>query len=269
MSLILEALKKSEQQRRLGEAPTLGSPVVSVRRRRSLLPLFAVAIVAALAVGWWLSRSSGSGPTPIAPTSPSVAKTAAPPPKADTTAATATPPTAHAEHRPLPRHEPPATSGYTPPAAMTNLATSAPSRPAAAPGKAPAAAAPAVAEAGTTKQPAAAPKSPPVAAKEPATVASAKPAQPPAPATPKPAPQQPALPTLWELPYSTRKEIPAIELTMHVYASDPAQRFVIIKGDRHVEGDDLGDGLELKQIRADGMVLDYHGQDFVYPRDGR
>jgi len=28
MSLILEALKKSEQQRRLGEAPTLGTNIV-------------------------------------------------------------------------------------------------------------------------------------------------------------------------------------------------------------------------------------------------
>ena len=34
MSLILEALKKSEQQRRLGEAPTLGTPVVATRRKR-------------------------------------------------------------------------------------------------------------------------------------------------------------------------------------------------------------------------------------------
>jgi len=63
MSLILEALKKSEQQRRLGEAPTLGSPVVSTRRRRSLLPLFAILIVIAAAAGWWLLRPS-SPPAP-------------------------------------------------------------------------------------------------------------------------------------------------------------------------------------------------------------
>ena len=48
MSLILEALKKSEQQRRLGEAPTFGSPVVSTRKRRSLLPLIAILIVVAV-----------------------------------------------------------------------------------------------------------------------------------------------------------------------------------------------------------------------------
>ena len=48
-----------------------------------------------------------------------------------------------------------------------------------------------------------------------------------------------ALPTIWELPFSTRKDIPALDLSMHVYSSDPKQRFVVIKGDRHVEGDEI------------------------------
>ena len=50
MSLILEALKKSEQQRRLGEAPTFGTPAPLARRRRTLLPVLAVMIVAALGI---------------------------------------------------------------------------------------------------------------------------------------------------------------------------------------------------------------------------
>jgi general secretion pathway protein B len=78
-----------------------------------------------------------------------------------------------------------------------------------------------------------------------------------------------ALPTVWELPYATRKDIPAIELSMHVYSSDPKQRFVVIKGDRHVEGDEVGADLVLKEIRQDGIVLDYKGQVFFYPRSGR
>jgi len=67
MSLILEALKKSEQQRRLGEAPTLGSPVVSTRRRRSALPVLAVLIVIGVAAGWWLSRQPAQPPATPAP----------------------------------------------------------------------------------------------------------------------------------------------------------------------------------------------------------
>jgi general secretion pathway protein B len=77
------------------------------------------------------------------------------------------------------------------------------------------------------------------------------------------------LPTVWDLPYATRKDLPDLSLTMHVYADDPHQRFVVIKGDRHVEGDDLGSGVTLREIRADGMVLEFKGQRFVYPRDGR
>lgn len=78
-----------------------------------------------------------------------------------------------------------------------------------------------------------------------------------------------ALPSVWDLPYATRKDLPDLTLTMHVYAGDPHERFVVIKGERHVEGDDLGDGLTLREIRPDGMVLEFKGTRFVYPRDGR
>ena len=63
--------------------------------------------------------------------------------------------------------------------------------------------------------------------------------------------------------------LPDLTLTMYVYAPDPHQRFVVIKGDRHVEGDDLGDGVTLREIRADGMLLEFKGKRFLYPRDGR
>jgi general secretion pathway protein B len=71
------------------------------------------------------------------------------------------------------------------------------------------------------------------------------------------------------LPYATRKGLPEITLTMHVYSADPRGRFVIVEGDRHMEGDTLGGGVTLREIRPDGMVLDFHGQQFLYPRDGR
>ena len=62
MSLILEALKKSEQQRKLGEAPTLGSPVVATRRRRSFLPVLALLIVVGAGAWWYTSRSPSTPP---------------------------------------------------------------------------------------------------------------------------------------------------------------------------------------------------------------
>ena len=64
-----------------------------------------------------------------------------------------------------------------------------------------------------------------------------------------------------------RKDLPAIKLSMHVYAPDPAQRFVILNDSRMVEGDAQED-LGLREIRPDGVVFDFRGQRFFYPRDG-
>ncbi|MGA9827450.1 MAG: general secretion pathway protein GspB [Rhodanobacteraceae bacterium] len=58
-------------------------------------------------------------------------------------------------------------------------------------------------------------------------------------------------------------------MIMHVYSPDPAKRFIVLNGDRHVEGDDINDDLSLVEIRPDGAVLDYKGQRFLLPRNGR
>jgi general secretion pathway protein B len=164
----------------------------------------------------------------------------------------------------------------TPPPARTDAATTAatPDKNAGlrAPAPPPPAKTDAATPAATPKTAAAAPAATPPAANPPATPARL---QPPAAAAAdtKPAaaaaPAGAALPTVWELPYATRKDLPAIDLSMHVFSSDPKQRFVVIKGDRHVEGDEVGTDLVLKEIRQDGIVLDYKGQVFFYPRSGR
>ena len=74
---------------------------------------------------------------------------------------------------------------------------------------------------------------------------------------------------MWELPYAVRRDLPPIALTMHVWASDPAGRFVVIDGERHVEGDELENGVIVREIRADGLLLEFQGHRFTYPRDGR
>ena len=85
MSLIHEALKKAEEQRRLGVPPGLGSGFVRPRERRSFMPVLLVAIVLAGA-GWWFTRSTGPGPELTASSSkPATGKpagTAATPPPA-------------------------------------------------------------------------------------------------------------------------------------------------------------------------------------------
>ena len=76
-------------------------------------------------------------------------------------------------------------------------------------------------------------------------------------------------PLYYELPFNVRKDLPALTVSMHVYAAVPAQRFVVVDGERKVEGETIKEGLTLREIRADGIVLEFRGQKFFYPRPGR
>jgi general secretion pathway protein B len=301
MSLILEALKKSEAKRRLGEAPDLGTPFATAARRRSPLPFIAAAIVIA-GLGWWLLRAPPAAEKAAPPEQ--AALSAPPPPAVAATLGKPMPParpTSHGVtessfHLPLPdssgsptgrsaAHERPATA---PPVAVA--ASAAPPagvrKPEAPPPIVPKPVAAVTApppgqkkpEAAVARAPATELKTapPPVAAAMPrpapnaatatnTTVANAPPTSPPAqPAVASPGSSaQPYN----ELPFSVRKDLPAIKLSMHVYAPDPAQRFVILNDSRMVEGDAQED-LGLREIRPDGVVFDFRGQRFFYPRDG-
>ena len=291
MSLILEALKKSEQQRRLGEAPNFGSPVVATRRRRNLVPVIAVLIIIAAAAGWWLMRRPPPAMPPVAPiaNSTDAAHTATQPPppiKRDVRPPAARPggnlaldrtkqPDAASQEKRAGAAGNPARA-TPPPAAPAPTAPAAPSTkpPVTAAGQT----APTLADksAGlrtTAPPPADAMQKPPAQKADviapPAPPANAQTAAATPAATAKPAAPGAALPSIWDLPFSTRKELPALDLSMHVYSADPKQRFVVMKGDRHVEGDEVGQDLILREIRQDGLVLDYKGQRFFFPRTGR
>jgi len=356
MSLILEALKKSEAKRRLGEAPDLGTPFATSRRRSSVLPLLVIAIVAAGGLGWWFMRTpapaASASKAPLSPepaTSPRVAAAAhvvaptqapsfdniAPP------ASSATPTRMRARHNqatPLPAApahsgEPPQVvsiaerarsggydgrpqtrlSGKRLPSNMHRVApTTAPTAPNT---EAPAPSGTAAPVAGNTAAPpsatapavapVAAPTTPRATAIAPAAVVSTQPApvpaaQGPAPlhtdapavpmpaatvaiaSTPTPSAAAAATPTpagaskpklevpfYYELPFSVRKALPALRLSMHVFAGDPAQRFVVLNDSRLAEGDKTSDEVTLREVRRDGAVLEFQGQRFFYPRDGQ
>ncbi len=276
MSLILEALKKSEAKRRLGEAPDLGTPFAARRERPNLLPILAVTILLAGGAGWWLMRA----PTPAS----------APP--AATVAASKAPMRALAPTRVAPMHSPvsgqPAQAGSvrTNPRSPAKLASNATSQLVPGPDNAvtnrfrpqplspAAAAAPAAPQVSAAQAPAPVHKPvilmPPAAGAATAAVTTAnKPATP--IATPVRAPTA-AFPdgtkAYAELPFSVRKALPAINLSMHVYATDPAQRFVILNDSRLSEGDKTSDDVTVREIRPDGVVLEFQGQRFFYPRDG-
>ena len=88
------------------------------------------------------------------------------------------------------------------------------------------------------------------------------------PALARSADAPPSLPLYYELSYAVRKDIPPFALSMHVFAADAAGRFVVVDGERKAEGDAIKDGLTVREIRPDGMVLEFRGQRFFYPRPG-
>jgi general secretion pathway protein B len=304
MSLILEALKKSERQRRLGESPSLGSPVMAVRRRRSFLPVLIVLILLGLVAMWWLRRGADSPVSPALP-QPAAATSGAPkvpdattfnddvqpPPPAPVNAPRQVAQSSAASRQPRSKVPADATSGLAPDlrekvksgeVVVPNAKLLKPGQPATIDETAQAAMA-AGADDAVGEQRAAA-----VAMAEAAasvrsnsdqagvvvdnapTVANPTPAAGAGAATTETAPiaSGSGIKLMWELPYATRRELPEIKLTMHVYADLPEQRFVIVNGDRQVEGDEVGT-LNLVEIRQDGVVFDYEGVRFLYPRGGR
>ncbi|HXD83188.1 MAG TPA: general secretion pathway protein GspB [Rudaea sp.] len=303
MSLILEALKKSEANRRLGQAPDLGTPFTPARRGRS--PLWAlIVIVLALGAGawWWFGRGTPA-PLPAAP-QPTVAATSAP-------SAAAAP----AQHQQSLQQEDKRifnaarrdSNAQTPAAAGKNeqIWVAAQRHDASGPmadrsrrnGSAQPTRTPKTADMRGVPQPHSQ-----VAPPQPHLEVAGQPhpqAAPPQPhpevAAPQPHPQvappqphpevagqphpqaapSPVLttskldvPSYYDLPFATRKALPQLRMSMHVYTADPKQRFVILDGARMVEGDATTDDVTLREIRPDGVVLEFQGQRFFFPRDG-
>jgi general secretion pathway protein B len=75
-----------------------------------------------------------------------------------------------------------------------------------------------------------------------------------------------ALPTIGQIDLSGQPALPDLHLDVHVFATNPADRFVYIDMHKYREGAALADGLTLERIRRDGVVLNYHGLRFVLPR---
>lgn len=260
MSLILEALKKSERERQLGELPSLSTPSQPLRRRRSLLPWLVLLILIAAAVAWWLKRQAAESTAPATTAVATVdATTADVAPSAVVPAPAADP--AEAEQGGLVHDTRPRESTTSvAPSAATPAINPEPGMPAVAP------IAPPRELLEKSRQGASIEAAPAPAA---ATTPTPAPELPAPSAAPVAVPAVPAGPPLmWELPYAVRKDLPELNVTMQVYADNPVNRFVIVNGERLAEGEEL-DGLQVIEIRGDGIVFAYRSERFLYPRGGR
>ena len=61
--------------------------------------------------------------------------------------------------------------------------------------------------------------------------------------------------------------LPDLNLELHVYSPTAAERFVFINSAKYVEGQMLAEGPRLGAIIEEGAVLDYQGQSLLLPRE--
>jgi general secretion pathway protein B len=257
MSFILDALKKSEAERRQGEVPRLqNDPFAPPPRRRPLWPLL-LALALLLNGGvfaWWLLARDEAPATVALPADRSAQSAAGGP---STSAAPAGLPTPMAAESVTLPPEPavagapvPATAGPSPalpaePAVVTVVIEEAPVK-------------------------AAAPAAHPAPAKTAESTPPPRRAQPAAtaPARPRPAAAAPvaeAFPPVSELPGNVRSSLPALNLQLHLFTPAPERRLVRLNGLNLREGGSSGDGLNVVEITQDGVKLSYGGNRFFLP----
>ncbi|MGK7294826.1 MAG: general secretion pathway protein GspB [Candidatus Wenzhouxiangella sp. M2_3B_020] len=61
----------------------------------------------------------------------------------------------------------------------------------------------------------------------------------------------------WELPQARRAEFPELDMTLHFYAEEPARRFVLINGERYGEGQRIDADVRILEIVQRGAIVDF------------
>jgi len=256
MSFILDALKKSETDRQRQSGPALFE--VKVAPPRTRLPLWALAIAALLVVNigivaWIVLRHpehTAAGPDPASPPVTATTPPVAPPPVLPVSAANV-PSSAlgasAATPAPAPSQASAATTAATaPPAASTEPQASAPATAAPAAAVASGAGGAGVAANPEDYAPAEEPASAGIGSHVRRGTAA-------------------GVPLYQEAAATT--QLPQLRLDLHVFATAPQDRFVMINMHKLREGDSLPEGVHVDSITPDGAVLSYKGSRFLLPRD--
>jgi general secretion pathway protein B len=266
MSFILDALRKSEHARQRQTGPGLAEvPIAPTKPRTNAWATAAIAllVVNLLAVGILLLRraqkedaAASTAPAPVASAAPGPATPTrvAPPPTVGT------PVTQGAAPSRAPIDEPAGPGGRNPLADEVGDASSA-------------------IDASSQSAAAAVPAGPRAVARNggvqrggavvyaPVPEASDLPYSPPPeqPAVQQPAPQAAAMPDADEV--AARGGVAALHLDLHVYVTQPQQRFIFVNSRKYKEGDTLAEGPLVEQITPDGAVLNFRGSRFKLSND--
>jgi len=247
MSFILDALKKSENERQRQVGPSLAD--VQVRQRRSNKPWWVVAVAALLVLNLGVLLVVLMRDGDAKPNAQPAQRESAPPATSDARTGTQVPLPASASR--IPRGNPAPVASTDP--SVHALADEAGS----AEPNAGASADPQLAAAGNV------PDGPPMA--RPIQAPAVAPATIPAQAAAQATADQEVLPTPMDLAASGTS-LPELHLDIHVYSAKPAERFVFVNMRKYTEGQALKEGPTLERITTEGAILNQHGLRFLLPR---
>ncbi|HEU4652683.1 MAG TPA: general secretion pathway protein GspB [Steroidobacteraceae bacterium] len=73
------------------------------------------------------------------------------------------------------------------------------------------------------------------------------------------------LPTASDL-IASGKQLPELHLDIHVHSPNPAERFVFVNMHKYVEGQTLTEGPTVERITPEGVILNQNGLRFLLPR---
>ncbi|NND45507.1 MAG: GspB domain-containing protein [Xanthomonadales bacterium] len=247
MSFLLDALRKSEDQKRSGAVPTIhGGPPPSADERRPAVRLYALLILLPLLLvfAWYISRLPVDDPGIEAPAAASTNPPAEQPAPADQGTA-----------GPAVRNEP---ARNTPPTGTrTPVEEFQPADPP------PRAGSGANNVATVREQPPREPETVNIDEPRQAAVESASNAGSGSRSSADGDSPLPGLITYWELPGSVRGDIMDMNISVMVFAEQPEDRFILMNGQRWVEGDEPQRGLRIEEIRREGVVFTFRRYRFL------
>jgi general secretion pathway protein B len=75
-----------------------------------------------------------------------------------------------------------------------------------------------------------------------------------------------SVPLLKELPFEFRRNVPNLNINVFVYAEDPAERFILVDMKKYTSGQQITGGMTLKEILSDSLVVSYKNKTFRIKR---
>lgn len=76
----------------------------------------------------------------------------------------------------------------------------------------------------------------------------------------------PSIPYLDELSAEFRRGVPDIHINVFVYSDTPEERFIMVDMAKYKTGQKIADGVQLKKIERDNLVVEYAGKTFRIER---